>query len=154
MTYCLTIKIKDGLIALADCRVTSGTEVTTARKVLVLTAGAGKFFIMSSGLRSVRDKVVAYVEREIAQNPNQNNMLVIINLFTRCMRQAEREDRVRLEQSGLLYNAHAIVGGMMPGDKEPTAYMVYPEANWVEVDHRTPFLAIGAIAGDDAALCP
>lgn len=145
MTYCLAIKTQSGLIALADCRITAGTEVTQARKLaFVDTKNGCKFFIMTSGLRSVRDKVMAYVSREIEQGTRVNTMLDAINTYTRCLRQVEREDRHRIEQSMMIFNHHAIVGGMMPQDVEPTLYLVYPEANWIEVDHRTPFMAIGS----------
>ena len=33
MTFCLGIRVKDGLVALADTRITSGNEVIVARKV-------------------------------------------------------------------------------------------------------------------------
>ena len=145
MTYCLAIKTYSGLIALADCRITAGTEVTQARKLAFIdTKNGARFFIMTSGLRSVRDKVMAYVNREIEQGGKTDTMLDCISIYTRCLRQVEKEDKLRIEQGFMLYNHHAIVGGMMPKDKEPTLYMVYPEANWIEVDSRTPFMAIGS----------
>ncbi len=33
MTYCLGIKVKEGLVAIADTRITSGTDVTTKKKL-------------------------------------------------------------------------------------------------------------------------
>ena len=63
MTYCLGIKLKTGLVAVADTRITSGSETTTAKKVFVHKYGSYPIFIMTSGLRSVRDKVITYFER-------------------------------------------------------------------------------------------
>ena len=39
MTYCLAIKVNEGLVCLADGRLTSGTQVTQARKISRLAAG-------------------------------------------------------------------------------------------------------------------
>jgi putative proteasome-type protease len=145
MTYCLAIKTHEGLIALADCRITAGNEVTQAGKLsFVDTISGHRFFIMTSGLRSVRDKVVAYVEQEIRNHQKMETMLDAIGVYTRCLRQVEREDRWRIEQSGMIFNHHAIVGGYLQKDEQPTLYLVYPEGNWIEVDHRTPFLSIGS----------
>ena len=54
MTFCLAAKVHDGLVGIADTRVTSGAECITARKVTVHTQGQHSLFLMTSGLRSVR----------------------------------------------------------------------------------------------------
>jgi putative proteasome-type protease len=36
-----------------------------------------------------------------------------------------------------------LIGGQLAKDQQPTAFLVYPEANWIEVDERTPYLSIG-----------
>ena len=35
MTFCLGMRVKDGLVGIADTRVTSGSECITARKVSI-----------------------------------------------------------------------------------------------------------------------
>jgi putative proteasome-type protease len=148
MTYCLGIKIKEGLIALSDGRITAGTQVTAARKVTLLPNGSDKFFVMTSGLRSVRDKTLAYLRRDMqGAGPKPfDSMLEAVNSFARCLRVVAKEDKEALEASKLTFNLHAIVGGQLGGDREPTMYLVYPEGNWIEVDERTPYLSIGATA--------
>jgi putative proteasome-type protease len=146
MTYCLGIKIKDGLIALADGRITAGTQVTAARKVTLIKNGKEQFFVMTSGLRSVRDKTLAYLRREMADKKSKPfpTMLDAANAFARCLRTVAAEDREALEASNLKFNLHAIIGGQLSKDEEPTMFLIYPEGNWIEVDERTPYLSIGA----------
>jgi putative proteasome-type protease len=36
MTYCLGIKVKEGLIAIADTRITSGTDTTIKKKITLV----------------------------------------------------------------------------------------------------------------------
>lgn len=67
MTYCLGIKIRDGLIGLSDGRITAGTQVSAARKVTLIGSRGHRFFVMSSGLRSVRDKALAYLRRDMSR---------------------------------------------------------------------------------------
>jgi putative proteasome-type protease len=148
MTYCLGIKTAGGLVALADGRITSGSQLSAARKVTMMGTGSNRFFIMSSGLRSVRDKTLAYLRRDMARLRTENfaTMLDAVTAFTDCLRKVAEEDKEALEGSRLHFNLHAILGGQLADDAEPTMYLVYPEGNWIEVDERTPYLSIGSTA--------
>jgi len=146
LTYCLGIKVREGLIGLADGRITSGTQVTSARKMTLHGPNGSQFFIMTSGMRSLRDKAVAYLERErrTAGTPYAT-MLDAVSAYTQCLRRVIAEDKEAVERSNLAFNLHAIVGGQLSGDTEPTMFLVYPECNWIQVDERTPYLSIGVI---------
>lgn len=148
MTYCLGIRVGEGLVALADGRVTAGSQMAAARKVRLLGEGPNQFFIMTSGLRSVRDKVLAYLKRDAEgyEDGHFPTMLDAIGAYARCLRSVAEEDRDALEKSDLVFNLHAIIGGQLTRDREPTMFLVYPEGNWIEVDERTPYLSIGATA--------
>ncbi len=146
MTYCLGIKVKEGLIALADGRITSGSQLSAAQKLVMMESLGKQFFIMTSGLRSVRDKTLAYLRRSLILEGNSGfpTMLDAVNTFTTCLRQVAKEDREALVGSKLSFNLHALIGGQLSEDPEPCMYLVYPEGNWIEIDERTPYLSIGA----------
>jgi len=145
MTYCLAIKVADGLVCLADGRITAGTQVTTARKVEFIGPKEAPILTMTSGLRSLRDKTLAYMKRDIRATDNKPfpSMLDAVEAYCRCLRRVFDEDADDLKRSKLSFNLHAIVAGKLAEDEEPTAYMVYPEGNWIEIDRRTPYLSIG-----------
>ena len=65
MTYCIGIKLKAGLVALSDTRITSGHETTSARKYKIYEQGDQHIFLMTSGLRSVRDKTLTYFQESL-----------------------------------------------------------------------------------------
>jgi putative proteasome-type protease len=148
MTFCVGIKIAEGLIALADGRVTVGAQVTSARKTSFHGGPDHKFLVMTSGLRSVRDKTVAYLERAIRADGGTGfpTMVDAVAGFARSLRLVMAEDKVALEESGLKFDMHAILGGQMADDPEPNLFLVYPEGNWIQVDERTPYLSIGQTA--------
>lgn len=147
MTYCLAIKIEEGLVALADSRVTSGSQVTHARKAALFGPDQHRILVMTSGLRSVRDKTLAYLERAInGLDRPPATMLDAVGEYTRCLRQVAEEDREAIEKADLAFNLHALVCGRLAADRTPTIYLVYPEGNWVEVTERTPYMSIGATA--------
>jgi putative proteasome-type protease len=145
MTYCLAIKVRDGLVCLADGRITAGTQLTTARKVEFVGPPGRSVLTMTSGLRSLRDKTLAYLKRDLKRSAADSpaTMLDAVTLYCAALRRVYREDVEDLERSDLKFNLHTIMAGCLPEDDEPTAYMVYPEGNWIEVDRRTPYLSIG-----------
>jgi len=144
MTYCLGIKVKEGLVAIADTRISSGTETTTAKKVSIHSNDHGTVFLMTSGLRSIRDKAVTYFE-EILETEGQEykKMYNVVNAFGRQLRRVAQEDKVALSESGLSFNLFTIVGGKLAQDKEHKLYLLYPEGNWIEIGEATPFTIIG-----------
>jgi putative proteasome-type protease len=101
MTYCVAIKVRDGIVALADGRLTSSTQVTVGRKITLHGGGQHRFFIATSGLRSLRDKTLAYLEREMKSLEADNfpTMLDAVEAFTTQMRRVARNDQEFLKDS-------------------------------------------------------
>ena len=144
MTYCLGIKVKSGLVALADTRITSGSRTTTSKKITTHQIGKNSLFLMTSGLRSVRDKAVTYFEEEIKENAFEyKKMYKAVNAFGEQLRRVAQEDKLALSEAGLYFNLHTIVGGQLEDDDTHKLYLLYPEGNWIEIGDATPFTIIG-----------
>ena len=148
MTYCLGIKVEAGLVCLSDGRITSGNQVTSAQKVSLHGPRKQQVCVMTSGLRSVRDKVLAYFDRQWQQDFPKGfpSMLDAVDHYARCQRQVADEDRAFIMESHLSFNLHSIFAGQLGNDPEPSIYLIYPEGNWITVGERTPYLSIGATA--------
>lgn len=144
MTYCLGIKVKQGLVALADTQITSGTESTSAKKISLHNSEHGTLFIMTSGLRSIRDKSITYFNEVFEEEGYlYDKMYKVVNAFGRQLRRVASEDKKSLAESGLGFNLFTIVGGQLQYDKEPKLFLLYPEGNWIEIGEATPFTIIG-----------
>ncbi|GAB3651433.1 proteasome-type protease [Echinicola sediminis] len=144
MTFCLGIKTKHGLIGLSDTRITSGNETTTSKKVYVVNKKKHSFFVMTSGLRSVRDKAITYFTEVIEQQDDQFNKLYkTVNELGKQIKRVAVEDKPDIEDSGLNFNLHAIIGGQLEDDSEPKLYLLYPQGNWIEIRKGTPFVIVG-----------
>ena len=145
MTFCLGVTVKEGLLGIADTRITSGSEMITARKVSTYRIPTGEFFLMTSGLRSLRDKSLTYFEDQLdAHDPGAYIKLhKIVNAFAAKIRQVSIEDKLALDTSGLDFNIHALIGGRLKDDAGHQLYLIYPEGNWVQVPPGTPYHIIG-----------
>lgn len=145
MTFCLGINVKQGLVGIADTRLTSGNECLTARKVSVYEQDGGAMFIMTSGLRSIRDKALTYFEDALDERDEPFTRLYqAVNLFTDQVRRVSAEDKKALTEGGLSFNMKALIGGQMRGEPDHKLYLVYPEGNWVDTDRGTPYHVIGS----------
>lgn len=143
MTYCLGIKLKEGLVGIADTRISAGTSTSVKKKVLVMQDGKTSLFIMTSGLRSVRDKAVHYFQELISNGMVYDKMYKAVNAFGEQIKRVGDEDRESLLTAGYKFNLNAIVGGQLQNDEEHKLFLLYTEGNWVELDEGSPFAIIG-----------
>lgn len=144
MTFCAAMKVKSGLVGIADTLVTTGTEAITARKVTIHQYGDRSLFLMTSGLRSVRDKALTYFDEVLEESEGKFDKLYkAVNAFAAQVRRVAEEDKGALEEAGFHFNLYSIIGGQLENDTEHKLYMLYPQANWVEVSQGTPYYLIG-----------
>src|SRR5437667_1481087 len=145
MTFCLGISVDEGLVGIADTRVLSGNECLIARKVATYQGPGFSFFVMNSGLRSLRDKVLLRFEEAFSRSGDHRDRLSkVVDLYARQVRAVIDEDRAALEAAKLPFNIYTLLGGQMTLDTSHRLFLVYPEGNWVEVGPDTPYQIIGA----------
>src|SRR4051812_25335185 len=145
MTFCLGITVDQGLVGIADTRVVAGNECLTAKKTATYQGPGFAFFVMHSGLRSARDKILLYFEDAFARETmTRDRLFKVVNLYAKQVRRVCDEDGEALRDADLKFNAYSLVGGQMVGDSVHKLYLIYPEGNWVEIGPDTPYQIIGA----------
>jgi putative proteasome-type protease len=144
VTFCVGLQVREGLVALADTQIVRGGEVSSKAKVSIHDHHGRSIFVMTSGLRSVRDKVVLRLEDRLAAVTEPVRRLhQVVTMFGDELKGVRGEDGPSLEASGLRFNLHAIIGGQLADDEEPCLFMVYPEGNWVTATDDAPAFIIG-----------
>lgn len=153
MTYCLGIKVEGGLVGIADTRILSGNETTQNRKIFTYTENGSCMFLMTSGLRSLTDKVLTYFDLEVMDSdPHYDHLYQAVNVIAGQIRRVAREDKTALLESHLEFNIHCLVGGQLQGDKDHKLYLIYPQGNWIEIEEGSPYQSVGARAYSKALL--
>lgn len=144
MTFCLGIAVDDGLVGISDTRILAGHESLTGKKVATYEGPGFSFWVMTSGLRSLRDKVLLCFEEAFARQTDVRTRLYkVVNLYSAQVRRVSTEDGPALREADFRFNIHSLIGGQMSGDSAHKLYMVYPEGNWVEIGEDTPYQIIG-----------
>ncbi|MFO7773682.1 MAG: peptidase [Dehalococcoidia bacterium] len=147
MTFCIGVKVEKGLVGLSDTRVTSGTQYSSAPKTTIIQRENHSMFIMTSGLRSARDKALTYFNELLEeQDESFSRLYIAVNKFAEQVRRVKGEDQEALRDGGYSFNLTCIIGGQLEEDKEHKLYMLYPEGNWVEAAEDSPYYVIGESA--------
>ena len=142
MTLCIVIRTREGFVGLGDSAVITGALISTKSKLAIHTLPHGTCFTLTSGLRSISDKVLSYAGDTLPASGSKR-LFEVANEFGQLLRRVREEDAEELQRSRLEFDAHMLLGGLCTGDPSPTAYLIYPQGNWIEVGRDAPYLTIG-----------
>lgn len=148
MTYCVGVKLDEGLILASDSRTQAGVDnfASFCKMTVFETPGDRVLVLLSSGDLPATQAVVAVLRQRLAgATPHIGavaSMFDVANLVADAMRSIERRDGPFLERSGLRFNASFILGGQI-GDEEMRLFRLYAEGNFVEAGADTIFLQTG-----------
>ena len=147
MTFAAGIRVRGGLVALADTRIVRGDEASTKGKLSLIDHHGCGVFVVTSGLRSIRDKAVLRLQAQLAAGDTKHTRLhELASALGEQFKQIRAEDGASLRASDLSFNAHAILGGQLPDDDEATLALVYPEGNWIVATEDAPYFLVGRSA--------
>ncbi len=149
MTYCIAIRLDEGLVFLADTRTNAGVDnVGTYRKLHVLKPSADRIFVLeSAGNLATTQEVLDRIARDLEEPGTGPNLATVEHLFEAALYVGRLSQEVASAHANAFANrrdatATFIVGGQV-GDEAPDILLVYPEGNYIRASDERPFLQIG-----------
>jgi len=149
MTYCIALRLDEGLVFLADTRTNAGVDnVGTYRKLHVLRPSDDRLFVLeSAGNLATTQEVLDRIERDLAEPGDGPNLASVDHLFEAALYIGGLNQEVARSHRDAFANsrdatATFIVGGQV-GDEAPDILLVYPEGNYIRASDERPFLQIG-----------
>ena len=149
MTYCLAIKLKDGLVFCSDSRTNAGVDQVNSYSKLHRFSNFPdrSFFLLSAGNLGTTQSVIKAINRdlEIGADFNLANALTTTDVADYVGRLSVHTQQKYLGGGpGAGFNASAsfIIGGQIMG-RDADIYLVYPEGNHIAAAKKHPFLQIG-----------
>lgn len=145
MTYCLAMRLDEGLLFLSDTRTNAGVDnVSTYRKLHVFRPGDDRLFVLqSAGNLATTQEVLDCIGRDL-QGPGES-LATVGHLFEAALYLGRLSTEVAGRHSASLgSNATAtfILGGQISGEPADIL-LVYPEGNYIRSSDERPFLQIG-----------
>jgi len=145
MTYCVAIRVDEGLCFVSDSRTNAGVDnVSTYSKMYIYDEpGHRELIVLSAGNLATTQGVIGRIKRDLKSDASPN-----FRTFQSIEEVADYVGTLSLEQQekhtggGKTFEASFIVGGQIK-DQKHEAYLVYPQGNHITTSKDTPFLQIG-----------
>lgn len=149
MTYCLAMRLNEGLVFLSDTRTNAGVDnISTYRKLHVRQPAPDRLFVLqSAGNLATTQQVLDRIDRDLTSEAPES-LATVNHLFEaalyvgRLSRETAAEHRDALRSVGADGTATFILGGQLAG-QAPDILLVYPEGNYIRASDDVPFLQIG-----------
>jgi putative proteasome-type protease len=148
MTYCLAMRLNEGLVFLSDTRTNAGVDnIGTYRKQHVIVPGGRRALVIeSAGNLATTQEVLDRLRRDLAAGDGRESLASIDYLFEAALYLGRVSREVVAGHSdampGIDATASFILGGQIE-DEEPDILLVYPEGNYIRASDELPFLQIG-----------
>ncbi len=151
MTYCLAIRVDQGLVFGSDSRTNAGVDyVTTYRKMHVFQPAADRLFVvLSAGNLATTQAVVNQIRSDLDYPPTDApNLTSVRYLFEaadylgQVNLAMQQRHALALKATGVSGDVSLILGGQIRGEA-PEIYLIYPQGNHITASDDTPYLQIG-----------
>jgi putative proteasome-type protease len=148
MTYCVGMRLNDGLVFLSDSRTNAGVDqISTYRKMTVFEhPGERLMVLLSAGNLAITQAVQQIVCERLAPGEtslwNANLMLQAVRVVGDAVREVYARDAPALKEAGIEFNCSFIFGGQIRGESM-RLFHVYAAGNFIEATAENPYFQIG-----------
>ena len=149
MTYCVGIKVNEGMVFASDRRTNAGLDNFNSYSKMYVHKGIDRnIIILTSGNLATSQAVFNSIGKDLEDDKNGNNLNNLFNLneiakyIGRLNVKHSSPDGINQETIEL--GSTFIVGGHIK-DQESELYLVYPQGNFIKSSEFKPYLVIGEI---------
>lgn len=153
MTYCVAVRVDQGLVMLSDTRTNAGMDnIARFRKSFTYhVEGERAITLLCSGNLSITQGVKTMLSRAIREAESDPEVETILNCDTMhraaqlvgdAMRTMQGRYRESIAMDGSAASASIMIAGQRKGGK-PRLYLIYSAGNFIEATEDTPFFQIG-----------
>lgn len=152
MTYCVGLRLRDGLVMLSDTRTNAGVDnISTFKKMHRFSApGERMITIMTAGNLAIAQSVINLLEEGIEDEKtgtvetlmNVPTMFQAAQLVGTAVRRTYETDHAALAAQDVSFDVSLLLGGQIAG-RGLRLFEVYSAGNFIEATEDTVFLQIG-----------
>ena len=151
MTYCVALRLDQGLLFMSDTRTNEGVDnISTFKKMFTWSVEGDRVItIMTAGNLATTQAVISLLdERSVIPADRKQTLLAAPTMFQVArlvgdtLKEVIHSQAEGQQESESTFSATMIVGGQIRG-MEPRLFLIYPEGNFIEASEETPFFQIG-----------
>lgn len=151
MTYCVALRLQEGLVFISDTRTNAGVDhISSFRKSFVFGKEGERLLILqTAGNLATTQAVIANLRLQIDRNIEPNlysvqSMFEAAEVVGQCLRQVIKHAAGESQAQESLYASSILLGGQIKG-KESELYNIYQQGNFIKATVDTPYFQIGEI---------
>jgi putative proteasome-type protease len=151
MTYCVAVRVDDGLVFVSDSRTNAGVDhISTYSKMFTFgLEGERSFVVLTAGNLATTQSVIQQIKRDIKQGKSPNLMTVegmteAAEYIGHLSSSQQQKHSTAVAGGGFDASASFILGGQIAGNSH-RVYMIYPEGNFIKATAENPYQQIGEI---------
>ncbi|AYH46584.1 MULTISPECIES: proteasome-type protease [Dickeya] len=150
MTYCVAMRLSDGLVFASDSRTNAGVDhIATFRKLHVFRQEGERVLVLqSAGNLATTQSIISLLNARI-QDQHTPNLMQVSTLYDAATLVGEtvrevihRDSQAQQNGSSTNFGCNLLLGGQI-GDETPRLFHIYPEGNFIEATVDTPYFQIG-----------
>lgn len=151
MTYCLGLRLNDGLVLASDSRTSASVDdISVYSKMHVFDTTPDRVVVLlSAGNLATTQAVRSQIHRDLANPDSKRNLNTLAHLdeiaayVGEINRQVQQTVAPSAEQAaGFNPEATFLLGGQV-GDGAHDIFLIYPQGNYIVASRQKPFLQIG-----------
>jgi putative proteasome-type protease len=146
MTYCVAMRLDQGLVFLSDSRTNAGVDqISTFRKMTVFERPGERLMVMMSAgnlaiTQAVRQLVCA--APAAASIWSARSLFDAVRLLGEAIRTVQQQDGAALQAAGIEFQCSFLFGGQIRGEGM-RLFHVYAAGNFIEATPENPYFQIG-----------
>ena len=151
MTYCVAVKVDQGLVFVSDSRTNAGVDnISTYGKMHTFCGDGERFFtLLSAGNLATSRAVVTRLQRDLDEGAKESLATVkrlteAADYIGRTSVDVQRKHEKASKGKPFDAGASFIFGGQIKSYPH-SILLVYPEGNYIPVSRHSPFLQVGEV---------
>lgn len=149
MTYCVAMRLDQGLVFLSDSRTNAGVDqISTFRKMTVFERPGERLLVMMSAGNLAVTQAVRQIVCDAGEAAGAGSVWRARSLFDAAraigdaVREVHRHDGAALKEAGVEFQCSFLFGGQIRGEP-PRLFQVYAAGNFIEATPENPYFQIG-----------
>ena len=151
MSYCVGIRLNEGLVFMSDTRTNAGVDNFSTFQKMFTWSKPGKRFItvMAAGNLATTQTVISLLdERTKAPEDRNPSIMTALSIFQvaqiigQTLRDVIQGSVAFGQEATSTFDATIILGGQIE-TSEPRLFLIYPEGNFIEASEDTSYFQMG-----------
>ena len=151
MTYCVGLRLENGLVFMSDTLTNAGVDNINRNKKMYSWSikNYRSIILLTSGNLATSQAAVNIINEKISENDLEHvnilkapSMFKVARIIGRILREVTSEFAADGQNADNQYSSTFILGGQIKGD-DHKLFLIYPEGNFIESSEDQPFFQIG-----------